>query len=604
MIRRAALLLCFCLTLTLAVKAGDWPTFGHDPQRTGWAANERTFTPENVSNLELKWKTRVDNKASSLYALTSPIVAVDVSTSGGIKNVVYVAGSEGKVFALDSETGRQLWEWEPSKYALPTELGLQGSVYCPSVAIATPTFDRRTGILYTIAADGALYGLDLGSGKVRFGPVQFVAPFSKNWSLNLVGDTIYTTLSQGCGGGLSGFYSIDIRDPHHPVEHQLLLSNSNTAGIWGRGGAVIGQNGRVYGSTADGPFDPTVGDYSDSVVAASRDELNLVDHFTPTNYQELDKKDLDFGGASPVWFGWKNYNLLASGAKEGVLYLLDADSLGGKDHQTPLMAGIKLGNDPKVPSSHGIWGALSTWRDEDGQTWVYVPVYGPVSKSAPKFPINNGVITNGSVMAFKVAADVRTNQPTLEPAWTSANFKMPDPVAIANGVVFALETGENADQKGEYAMKTAGQRLTNVKNAVLHALDARTGKELYNSGHAIDSWVHFSGLAIAEGRVYVVDYGSNVYCFGLPTRPAENASVDAPAIYKQNCATCHQADGKGTPGSKTPDFTLREWQAQHSDEELIEVVRRGNGVMPSFENKLKPEEIRAVIAEVIRKFAQ
>ena len=143
-----------------------------------------------------------------------------------------------------------------------------------------------------------------------------------------------------------------------------------------------------------------------------------------------------------------------------------------------------------------------------------------------------------------------------------------------------------------------------MKHAVLHALDARTGKELYNSGQAIESWVHFSGLAIAGGRVYVVDYGSNVYCFGLSTRSAENAGIDAPAIYKQNCAVCHKADGKGTPGTRTPDFTLKEWQAQHSDEDLIEAIRQGKGVMPPFENKLKPEEIHAAIAEVIRKFAQ
>jgi outer membrane protein assembly factor BamB len=591
-----------CLILTPAMKAGDWPTFGHDPQRTGWAANERTLGRENVSSLELKWKVKLDNKALLIYALAPPIVAVDVSTSGGLKNVVYVAGIQGKIFALDSETGHLLWEWKPSRYALPADVGLNGSVYCPNGGIATPTFDRRTEILYTITEGGALYGLDLGSGKVRFGPVQFVPPFSKNWSLNLVGDTIYTTLSQGCGGALSGFYSMDIRDPHHTIEHQLLLSNSNTGGIWGRGGAVIGKNGRVYGSTADGPFDPTTGDYSDSVVAASQDELNLVDHFTPWNYRELNRKDLDFGGASPVWFGWKNYNLIASGAKEGVLYLLDADSLGGKDHQTPLLAGIKLGNDPKASSSYGIWGGLSMWRDEDDETWLYVPVYGPVSKSAPNFPITNGVITDGSVMAFKVAADSGTERPILQPAWTSGNFKVPEPVAIANGVVFVLETGENPNQRGEWTTKTAGQRLTNVKNAVLHALDAQTGKELYNSGQAIDTWVHFSGLAIAEGRVYVVDYDSNVYCFGISTRSAGKVSVDAPAIYTQRCAMCHKADGTGTRALGTPDFTLREWQAQHADEDLIEAIQKGKGVMPPFENKLKPEEINGVVTEVIRKF--
>ena len=82
-------------------------------------------------------------------------------------------------------------------------------------------------------------------GNIRFGPVQFVAPFAKSWSLNLVGDTIYTVLAQGCGGALSGFYSMDVRDPHHTVVRQMLLSNTNTAGIWGRGGPVIGANARL-----------------------------------------------------------------------------------------------------------------------------------------------------------------------------------------------------------------------------------------------------------------------------------------------------------------------------------------------------------------------
>ncbi len=273
----------FCLAAGLA-RGGDWPTFGHDPQRTGWARTERTLSPDNVSKLELKWKTQVENQASLLDALTAPIVAVDVSTRLGLRDVVYVAGKEGGVFALETGGSAILWQWKPMKYALPNNIGLQGSVYCPNGVNATPTFDKRTGILYTIAEDGVLYGLDSGSGRVRFGPVQFVTPSSKNCSLNLVGDTIYTTLAQGCGGGLSGFYSMEIGDRHRPLVRQLLLSNTNTGGICGRGGPVIGENGRVYGSTADGPFDPNLGDYSNSVVAASLDELELVDYFVPRNW--------------------------------------------------------------------------------------------------------------------------------------------------------------------------------------------------------------------------------------------------------------------------------------------------------------------------------
>ncbi len=331
-------LLRLTLLLSFTAHAGDWPTFGHDPQRTGWAANEKSLTAANVSNLELKWKTKLDNHPFQLASLTAPIVATAVSTSRGVRNVAYVAGNQGTVFALDTESGDVLWTRKFTSYALPNNIGLQGSIYCPNGINATPTYDRRTGILYVLAEDGALYGLDSGSGNIRFGPAQFVAPFAKAWSLNLVNDAIYTVLAQGCGGALSGFYSMDIRDPHHPVVRQMLLSNTNTGGIWGRGGPVIGSDGRAYGSTADGPFDPIAGDYSDSVVAVSLHDLSLADYFTPLNWRELHRRDLDFGGASPVWFPWRNYNLLATGAKEGVLYLLDADSLGGKDHQTPIFS--------------------------------------------------------------------------------------------------------------------------------------------------------------------------------------------------------------------------------------------------------------------------
>ena len=116
-------------------------------------------------------------------------------------------------------------------------------------------------------------------------------------------------------------------------------------------------------------------------------------------------------------------------------------------------------------------------------------------------------------MAFKVVTDPKTQGPTLEPSWISGDFNLPDPVIVANGIVFGLSTGENAVQRGGEV-----QRLTNVRPAVLKALDAWTGKELFNSGGSIASWVHFSGLALADGQVFVVDHDSNVYCFGLMTK--------------------------------------------------------------------------------------
>jgi outer membrane protein assembly factor BamB len=454
------------------------------------------------------------NEAYSLSALTAPVVASGIETTRGLRTVVYVAGIGGTVFAVDADSGEQVWA-HPFKYIVsPKKGGFQGTFLCPNGITATPVIDKANHMLYVISGDGSLFGLDLGSGGVRYGPVQFVAPFAKSWSLNLLDGTVYTGLSQGCGNGLSGFYSVDTRDAHHAVVRQMLLSNTDTAGIWGRGGPVIGDNGRIYASTADGRFDPIAGDYSNSVVSASLPDLQLRDYFLPPNWDSLRKRDLDLGSASPVYFGWRNRRLVATGTKESVVRLLDADALGGADHQTALYTSPLLGNDKGICCEGlGIWGGLSSARDVEGQTWLFVPMGGPPSANGPKFPLSNGDSSRGSVMAFKVVEDAQTHGPTLEPGWISGNFDIPDPPVIANGVVFALSTGENAVQRGGEA-----KRLLNTHPAVLRALDASTGKELFNSGDAIESWVHFSGLAVAEGKVFAVDHDSNLYCFGLTAK--------------------------------------------------------------------------------------
>jgi hypothetical protein len=239
--------------------------------------------------------------------------------------------------------------------------------------------------------------------------------------------------------------------------------------------------------------------------------MAVADYFLPRNAEYINKNDFDLGSASPVWFAWKNRHLLAHGFKEGVVYLLDGDRLGGADHSTPLFATPRLGNDAEeCCAASGIWGGLSASRDDEGQTWVYVPVGGPPSMRAPSFPITNGPAPHGSIMAFKVLSDPRTQSPVLEPAWISGDFQYPDPPVLANGVLFALANGENPDQR-----RDESRRIFDTHPAVLKALDAKTGRELFNSGAAMETWVHFSGLAVADGHVYAVDHGSNVYCFGV-----------------------------------------------------------------------------------------
>jgi hypothetical protein len=409
--------------------------------------------------------------------------------------------------ALDALNGAIVWSRKFETRLAAVRGPFQGTWVCPNGITATPAIEQGTHTLYIISADGRLFGLDLATGADRFPPIPFVAPFSKNWSLSIVDGIVYTSLSQNCGDGASGFYSMDIRNPRRPLMRRLLLSSTDSAGIWGRGGPVVGLNHRIYGFTADGIFDPAKGEFSSSVVAASMPSLDLADYFAPHDWQQITNKDLDLGSASPVWFTHKGFNLLAGGGKQGIVYLMDGDSLGGVDHQTPLFVTPLMGNEDQMFQLKGIWGAVSYWKDKEGEAWLYVPMWGPVSKTAPRFPRTNGPNPHGSIMAFKVAIAPASKRPFLDTAWISGDFRLPDPVITANGVVFALSTGENAEQGKD--------RSQNTEPAVLCALDAKTGRMLYNSGSAIGTWVHFSGLALADGRVYLVDHDSSVYCFGL-----------------------------------------------------------------------------------------
>ncbi len=75
---------------------------------------------------------------------------------------------------------------------------------------------------------------------------------------------------------------------------------------------------------------------------------------------------------------------------------------------------------------------------------------------------------------------------------------------------------------------------------------------------------------------------------------------DGAAIYKERCSMCHGVDGKGFSAIKTPDFTDPKWQASVTDKEIVEAIKNGKKgtAMPAFADKLKDEEIQAVVAHI------
>ncbi len=518
---QSVVVVCF---LGSAAAYGDWLTFNHDPQRTGWAVEESKLSPQTAGDLQLRWSVQLENVPLALNALTAPLVARDVPTAGGAKTLVYVAGSSNHLFAVDAASGQIAWQRTFQSFVQPKT---DAFFLCPNAINATPVIDRRQGLIFALASDGRLYGLDLGTGNVKFGPFQFVPPFAKPWSLNLSQGFVYTTTSQNCGGDRSGIYAMQVDEPGRHVSYETLTRAGSGAGMWDRGGPAVGANGVVYVSTGDGAFAPEHGDYGSSFVAASTPALNILDYYSPANRNEVNKRDLDLPSGGDLLFAYRHFNLLAGGGKEGVVYLLDADALGDRDHQTALSISPRIGNDAGSFENEGIWGTPALWKDEAGTPWIYVPLWGEPSRDAKAHAIANGPAPHGAVVAFRLEMDSATKTPCLKLAWISPDVNLPDAPTVANGVVFVVATGENPRQvkvektefKNEKEWKdnllTNEERAQGTQGAALIALDAKTGKLLGKGGTAMKTWNHFGGMAIDDGLVFTVDHSSTLYCYGL-----------------------------------------------------------------------------------------
>ena len=492
--------------------AANWLSYGHDPQRTGWSPQETDINPGNAKSISLIWKAHLDNQPRELNSLTAPVNVEWVVTDKGMKELVIVGGASDNLFALDAATGKLVWHKSFEAEGKPRQPPFW---LCPNALNDTPLVSKEglKSTVWVIASDGKLHSLNASNGEDRTPPQKFVPPFSKNWSLNLVGNVLYTNTSQGCNGARSGVYAMDLGAPDRPV--QFFQSASGAAGIWGRAGVAIGQHGMVFAQTGDGTYDADRGQLPDTILQLSVKDLKLVDYFTPANHNYLSRKDLDMGSMSPTVFSIGGHEIVAAGGKEGVVYLLDAQHIGGPDHKTPLYRSPLLANEDADFAGRGFWGAFATAEDEQKNRWLYAPALGAAASGA-KFPLTNGDAPNGSIMAFRVTAD--NGKFEAAPAWISRDMNLPEPPIVAGGLVFAISNGEFARQSKneDGGLYSSAERIAkHTGHAVLYAFDATTGKELYSSGETMPGWTHFSGISIAGGKVFVTTYDSNVYAFGI-----------------------------------------------------------------------------------------
>jgi outer membrane protein assembly factor BamB len=527
--RKLAVAALFLSGVTLG--ASDFLTEGVDSARTGWVKDEKIFTTANVGSMRLLWKVRLDSAPRAMHNLFAPLVAESVTTTRGTREMAVVAGVSDDLFGIDVATGEQVWHrrWDNTLANVP---GPATDTLCPSGQTAVPTMAQVAPGKYTIYAvswDGRLRQVNLADGQDVTAPEKFIPGGGKPYALNLQNNVIYTATAQGCGGLTNAFYSFDL------ATRKVSAFVPAGGGLWGRRGASLSPEGVAYLGTGDAQFDPSTRRLGNGIVGVKLDankQLQLADYFGAPNANWLWRRDLDVN-TTPVAFDYRGRKFLVGTSKECKLWLLDRDALGGEDHRTTLHTTPLICNDAQQFDGKGIWGALSAWQDSAGTQWVLAPFWGEVSATF-RAPVQHARPTGGGVAAFKL--EERAGKWQLTPAWLSRDMDLAEEVVIANGVAFVYAAGEDATQVVQDAAwnepggpryggglsSGPGRRVPNSRKATLHALDALTGKELWWSGSAIESWNHFSGLTVANGRAYVATFDGTLYCFGIP-RPQARA---------------------------------------------------------------------------------
>ena len=523
----------------------EWLTWGYDPERTGWNRAEKTLNIKNVPGLRNVWTTQLSTptELNTLSTVTAPVIAGGVSTAQGARDLLYIHGRDDTLFALDIASGAILWQ---KTFINPVKATKPPDWQCSNTPQATPTIDKARNLIFVTSNDGKLRALNLADGTEMMTPTEFVSPFARAWSLNLIDNVVYTTSGRACaevvnedspmyaaamsglvrrGSGplkdASAVSAMDVKDLKNPRATYFFTSGARPAAPWGRGALARGPRGTVILETSNGRHDPLRGDFSETILKLAPKAVRVVDAFLPKNHAHNLKMDLS-GSASPVVFEFAGKTLIAATQKEGYLRLLDANNLGGDDHMTPLWQSPRLGNDEETGTDpgRGVWGAITTYLTPDGRRFLYLPMHGGNSKEAPPFPVNQGPTPYGSIMALEVIQ--KDGKISAVPVWQSGDMIMPDPPVVANGVLYATQTGGQAMQNflkpGDRRMRIAESntmRATPVGNLRLFAFDAVTGKQLYDSKNVMTNWVHFSEPVVAKGKVFLVTHDAKVHAFGL-----------------------------------------------------------------------------------------
>jgi hypothetical protein len=524
---------------SITVGVTDLPgvyTYHNDASRDGANQQEYALTTTNVntSSFGKLFSCQVDG---AMYA--QPLWVPNVTIAGTKRNVVLVATEHESVFAFDADAIPcvQLWHANmvdgshggttnngtPLETSVPAGtsgylVGGGGGLLQPEAGITgSPVIDPTTGTLYVVTQSvnpagptfyQRLHALDLTTGNEKFsGPANISAATVTYPGTGDGGTTVsFNPQQQNQRPGLAlvngvvyiAWASHEDNPPYYgwvvgynattlALSYVLNVSpNVGWGGIWMSGAApAVDANNNIYLITGNAVFDatnaaPPNNDYGDSFLKLSS-SLSVLQYFTPSDESTDNANDFDFGSGGAAILvdlppnGNNPTHLIVGGGKDGVLYLLNRDSMGGLGDSNSLQ---------HFSIAYDIFSTAAFWNNT-----LYV---GGVGAPLQAYTLNPSTARFSGVTSRTATT---YGYPGTTPSISSTGS--------SNGIVWMLDTNS-------YCISDA----KSCGAAVLHAYDATNlASELWNSSMvAADkagNAVKFTVPTVANGKVYVGTRGNN-----------------------------------------------------------------------------------------------
>jgi uncharacterized protein (TIGR03437 family) len=502
-------------------------TANYDNNRTNANLQETTLTTANVSQATFG-KLGSFPVDGQVYAQPLYVSSLTIPNSG-THNVLLLASMHNSVYAYDADSaGTQAPLWQVNLGpSVPTTLFSTADINPEIGILSTPVIDPTASVIYAVAEtyeNGScvyrLHALDLATGQERLnGPAVISStiagsgagtqdgvtlPFDPFMHLQrpgllLVNGAIYIAFGSHRDQGSWHGWMISYNAADISKQLGVFNTTPNDFGgaIWQSGhGLAADDKGSIYAISGNGDYDGLT-NFSQSFFKLNGQAPVLTDWYTPPNWQTLSDGDYDLSAGVALIPGT---HMLIGGDKNGTLYLVNGDSMGGLDP----------GNSPNAQRFQGVlYGGIFTlalWNRPDA-AYVYVQEQGTGVKS---YEIVNGSFNTTPFAVGTVGVDIPF-----------------DGIAVS----------ANGGQDGTGVLwETTGDHSNPIVPGTLHAFDASNpGHELWNSGMVptrdqLGSFAKFVSPTVVNGNVYVPTFSNTVAVYGLLPSTSTGGSQSTPVI--------------------------------------------------------------------------